>query len=79
MTTCNFYLFGPPRLTCNGKNIAINLRKASALLAYLAVNPQPHSRDALATLLWPDKESRIARANLRRTLYDLAQQLMNGA
>ena len=78
MTTCNFYLFGPPRLTCNGKNIAINLRKASALLAYLAVNPQPHSRDALATLLWPDKESRIARANLRRTLYDLAQQLMNG-
>jgi len=37
-----------------------------------------HSRDELAALLWPDKESRIARANLRRTLYDLAQQLMAG-
>lgn len=46
MTTCNFYLFGPPRLTCNGKNITINLRKALALLAYLVVNPQPHSRTA---------------------------------
>jgi len=78
MTTGNFYLFGPPHLTYNGQNIAINLRKAVALLAYLALNPQAHSRDTLAALLWPGKASRIARANLRRTLYDLAQQLATG-
>ncbi len=77
-TTYTFYLFGPPRLETNGGNVAINLRKALALLTYLAVNRQPHSRDALATLLWPDKESRIGRANLRRTLYDLSQQLATG-
>jgi len=49
-----------------------------ALLTYLAVNRQPHNRDALATLLWPNKEQRIGRANLRRTLYDLSQQLATG-
>jgi len=78
MNTGNFYLFGPPRLVNNGQTIAINLRKALALLTYLAVNPQSHSRDALATLFWPEKATRIGRANLRRTLYDLAQQLATG-
>jgi DNA-binding SARP family transcriptional activator/predicted ATPase len=70
-----FYLFGPPRLERNGQPLAINLRKALALLVYLAVTRQSHSRDALATLFWPEKDQQSARANLRRLLYDLNQLL----
>ena len=69
------YLFGPPRVMRNDEPLAINLRKALALFAYLAMNRQAHSRDALATLFWPEKNQQTARANLRRTLYDLNQLL----
>ena len=75
MASCKLYLFGAPRLEQNGHPILIALRKAVALLAYLAVTRQPHSRDALATLFWPEKNQTGARANLRRTLYDLSQLL----
>ncbi len=69
------YLFGSPRLASNGQPLVIKLRKALALFVYLAVTRQPHSRDALATLFWPEKDQQSARANLRRTLYDLTQFL----
>lgn len=75
MAQIKLYLFGPPRLERQGRPIPINLRKALALLVYLAVTRQPHSRDALATLFWPEKDQQGARANLRRTLYDLSQLL----
>ena len=71
----NLYLFGPPRVERAGQPVEINLRKALALLVYVAVTRQPHSRDALATLFWPDKSQQTARANLRRSLYDLGQLL----
>lgn len=71
------YLFGPPRLERNGQPLAVNLRKALALFVYLAVTRQAHSRDALATLFWPEKDQPSARANLRRTLYDL-NHLLDG-
>ncbi|MCC6169112.1 MAG: AAA family ATPase [Caldilineaceae bacterium] len=69
------YLFGPPRILRSGAPLDLSLRKALALLAYLAVTRQAHSRDALATLFWPDKDQQAARANLRRTLYDLSQMV----
>lgn len=48
--------------------------KARALLAYLAVEAdQPHRREALAGLLWPDSTESAARANLRRVLSNLRQ------
>ncbi|MCE7982907.1 MAG: tetratricopeptide repeat protein [Caldilinea sp. CFX5] len=75
MNTCKLYLFGTPRLEQQDRPILIALRKAVALLVYLAVTRQPHSRDALATLLWPENNQTGARANLRRTLYDLSQLL----
>jgi predicted ATPase/DNA-binding SARP family transcriptional activator len=75
VTQYELYLFGPPRLEVNGEPIVITLRKAMAILVYLAVTRQPHRRDALATLFWPEKDQRSARANLRRTLYELTQQL----
>lgn len=69
------YLFGPPRVERAGQPVELNLRKALALLVYVAVTRQPHSRDTLATLFWPDKNQQTARANLRRSLYDLGQLL----
>lgn len=75
MSQCQLYLFGAPRLAWDRQPINLPLRKAMALLVYLAVTRQPHSRDALATLLWLEKDQQGARANLRRTLYDLSQLL----
>lgn len=77
--TIQLSLFGPPRLTRNGVALPLNHRKAWALLAYLAVtapNGHPaHSRDALATLLWPDYGQSAARGHLRRELARLRDLL----
>jgi DNA-binding SARP family transcriptional activator/predicted ATPase len=48
--------------------------KVRALLAYLAMETgQPHRREKLAGLLWPDWLEPSARANLRRALANLRQ------
>src|SRR5215470_9514222 len=53
-----------------GQIVAIKLKKAQALLAYLACHPgQSHPRDKLPTLLWPDVDDRQAGANLRKVLF----------
>ncbi len=50
--------------------------KARALLAYLAVeSQQPHRRESLIGLLWPDCPEEGARRNLRQTLYNLRQAI----
>jgi predicted ATPase/DNA-binding SARP family transcriptional activator len=64
----SLYLFGSPRIELDGKAAIVDTRKAIALLAYLAMTRQPHSRDALATLLWPEYDQSHAYAALRRTL-----------
>jgi DNA-binding SARP family transcriptional activator len=68
MSKLTLMLFGPPRVELDDEPVEINRRKAQALLAYLAVSRQPHSRDALATLFYPDQDQRRARAYLRRDL-----------
>ncbi|NTU85965.1 MAG: SARP family transcriptional regulator, partial [Chloroflexales bacterium] len=73
MAQLRLFVFGPPRLERDGEAVELGLRRALALLVYLAVTRQPQSRDALATLLWPDSDQREARANLRRTLHRLGQ------
>ena len=46
--------------------------RVRALLAYLATeSDQPHRRDKLAGLLWPNSPQQTARTNLRRALADL--------
>jgi multiple sugar transport system substrate-binding protein len=46
--------------------------KVRALLAYLAAeSDQPHRRETLSALLWPDWPESSARANLRRALANL--------
>ena len=66
-------LFGYPRVECQGKTVTIPRRKALALLAYLCVTQSHHSRDVLASLLWPEEESAKSYAFLRNALWVLHQ------
>jgi DNA-binding SARP family transcriptional activator len=68
-------LLGPPEVLVDGRPLRVDTRKAVALLAYLAVTGTPHSRDVLATLLWPGDEPDRARGSLRRTLSTLRSGL----
>lgn len=65
-------LLGKPQFEYNGQPMGgLTLVKGQALLAYLAVTRQPHSRSALAGLLWSEMPETDARANLRVTLSQL--------
>jgi predicted ATPase len=75
MARLELFLFGPPRLVRAGHTLNLGLRKAFALFIYLAVTKQPHSRDALATLFWPEEGQRSARGNLRRALHRINEAL----
>lgn len=68
MARLSLSLLGPPLIELDGQPVQLGRHKATALLAYLAVTRRSHSRDALATLLWPDLDQSAARAELRRTL-----------
>ena len=53
--------------------------KARALLAFLAAeSDRPHSREALAGMLWPDHSDSAALSNLRHTLASLRSTLGEG-
>src|SRR5262245_38144511 len=60
----------------DGQVVALPIRKAQALLAYLA-SPlgQAHPRDKLAALLWGDMRTAQARAALRQTLFVIRRAL----
>lgn len=68
MPSIRLCLLGVPRLEGEAGPLPVPRRKTMALLAYLAVTGVPHSRDALATLLWPEYDQSSALANLRREL-----------
>lgn len=55
----------------DGRTVKLELRKAAALVVYLAEIGRPVGRDTAATLLWPEADQEAARARLRRTLYKL--------
>lgn len=61
-------LLGAPSIQAGRTRIETDTRKATALLAYLAVSEQPQRRSTLAALLWPDTDEQKARGALRRTL-----------
>jgi DNA-binding SARP family transcriptional activator len=75
MSDLRLSLLGPPRIECAGKQATIELRKAMALIIYLAVTDRCHSRDAVATLFWPDLDQSRARAGLRYALASLRKAL----
>jgi predicted ATPase/DNA-binding SARP family transcriptional activator len=61
-------LFGMPQIKRGNEPITVQRRKDLALLIYLLVTSQPHSRDVLATLLWQEEGQSVARSNLRKSL-----------
>ncbi|MDQ6649079.1 MAG: AAA family ATPase, partial [Actinomycetota bacterium] len=61
-------LLGTPVVERNGVRVSFDTRKATALLAYLAITGHPHSRDVLTALLWPEADRDRSRGALRRTL-----------
>jgi DNA-binding SARP family transcriptional activator len=75
MARLALYLLGAPRLELDGEALHISRRKVVALLAYLTLEKGSHSRDALATLLWPERDQSRARAYLRRALSELKRSL----
>ena len=73
--TLRLSLLGAPQIERDGVPANLRTRKAIALLAYLAIARQVHSREALAALLWPDYDQARSFANLRRTLWIVNQAI----
>jgi DNA-binding SARP family transcriptional activator/predicted ATPase len=71
MAHLHLRLFGLPQVEREGVSLVFATRKTLALLSYLAVGNQPHHRDTLATLLWPESSQRDARTSLRHALGNL--------
>jgi predicted ATPase/DNA-binding SARP family transcriptional activator/tetratricopeptide (TPR) repeat protein len=69
-------LLGSFEATFDDRQLSFATDAARALLAYLAVEAgQPHRREHLATLLWPDQSQSAALTNLRQTLARLRSGL----
>ncbi|NCF66971.1 MAG: tetratricopeptide repeat protein [Chloroflexi bacterium] len=71
MANLELFLLGPMQVKLDDAFIDVKPRKALALLVYLAVTAERHSRDALATLLWPESSQQTARKYLRNRLSEL--------
>ncbi len=68
------FTLGTLSIEMDGKPLAkLPSRAAEALLVYVACQPQPVSRDTLATLLWEGRTQQNARGNLRTVLSGLRQ------
>src|SRR6266851_3917915 len=61
-------VLGAPEVFHDGNRLTFSLRKAQALLLYLAVEGGMHPRSKLAAFLWPDSEPHAARTALRNAL-----------
>ncbi len=75
MAHLELLFLGPPLVKLDGRPIKMERQKATALLAYLAATGGPHTRDSLATLLWPESSQAHARTDLRKALLVLRQAL----
>jgi DNA-binding SARP family transcriptional activator/predicted ATPase len=75
MAHLSLSLLGSLQVTLDGQPVTgFKSNKVRALLAYLAVEAdQPHRRELLAGLLWPDWPNRDALSNLRYALSNLRQ------
>ncbi len=56
MSLLRLAVLGAPEVFHDGSRLTFSLRKAQALLLYLAVEGGMHSRSKLAAFLWPDSE-----------------------
>src|SRR5947209_20527988 len=74
---CRIELFGQLRVL-QGERIVTRFRthKAAALLSYLALHrDQPHPRERLLDLFWPEMDLENGRVNLSTTLTSLRREL----
>ena len=71
MERLEFRFLGFPEFRLNGRRVELALRKAAALLIYLAEAGGPVAREVAAALLWPEADEEAARARLRRTLHKI--------
>src|SRR5262245_13189863 len=78
-TLITIRLLGSPEIEAQGKPLILKNQKARALLFYLAVTGQCHSRGHLATLLWSEVPAENARRSLRATLFQLRRTLAAAA
>jgi DNA-binding SARP family transcriptional activator len=68
-------LLGAPRIEVDAQPLVVDTRKATAVLAFLAVTGHTHTRAVIANLLWPDADPERSRSALRRTLSTLRSAL----
>ncbi len=68
MSLLRLNVLGPPEVYHDGSRLTFALRKAQALLLYLAVERGMHPRSKLAALLWPDSDPPDARRTLRNAI-----------
>ncbi|HKF38010.1 MAG TPA: BTAD domain-containing putative transcriptional regulator, partial [Ktedonobacteraceae bacterium] len=68
MSLLRLTVLGSPEVFHDGSRLTFALRKAQALLLYLAVEGGLHPRSKLAALLWPDSDPSDARKGLRNAL-----------
>jgi DNA-binding SARP family transcriptional activator/tetratricopeptide (TPR) repeat protein len=71
-------LLGSPIVERDGVVVGFDTKKATALLALLAVTGREQSRERLAALLWPGSDTARARGSLRRTLSVTAAEMREG-
>jgi DNA-binding SARP family transcriptional activator len=70
---------GATRVLHDGVERVISMRKVLALVVYLALTGQSHSRAHLAALFWPDADEAHGLLNLRQTLLRLRHALGSDA
>src|SRR5437764_531837 len=68
MSLLRLSVLGSPEIFLDGIRLTFPLRKAQALLLYLAVEGGMHSRSKLAAFLWPDSAPHDARTALRNSI-----------
>jgi len=71
-------VFGVPAVVVRGREAQFSLKRAVALLAYLAFNAGPVPREHLAAMLWPGAGKELARTRLRRLIYTIEEALGGG-
>jgi LuxR family maltose regulon positive regulatory protein len=72
------FWLGAPRVELERRELRLETRKVTAMLAVLSVERRAQAREHLAALFWPEYDSRRAPANLRRALASLQASLGPG-
>jgi len=75
MSRLRLQFLGVPEVWYDRQRLKFATRKSLALLVYLSVAGDRHSREKLMTLLWPESTPQQAQASLRNSLARLRQAL----